>query len=293
MINLHDIRYCRIGVSNLDDATEFATSLLGLDVASREPGAVYFKSDSRDHTLVYVEGDPRNHTVAFEATSKGDLESAAVELQSAKMDVRHGSPEECEQRRVGAFIKFSDPTGNPIELVWQPHHSGVRYHGQRDAGITGFSHIGLCTTDARRDEAFWTQLCSAKVSDWIGEAALLRIDEIHHKIALFPTHRRGIQHINHQVESQDDIMRSWYLLKEKGIRVVFGPGRHPTSGARFLYFQGPDGLIYEYSCGVRSITKADEDAGYHPRQFPFTPSGFCMWGSKPDIPEFRKSEAGP
>jgi 2,3-dihydroxy-p-cumate/2,3-dihydroxybenzoate 3,4-dioxygenase len=261
--------------------------IIGLEVAYREGSSVYFRSDARDHTLVYFKGKPEDHAVAFEASSAEALDQAAAELERAGQPVRAGTGDECAQRHVGALIAFRDPTGNNIELVWKPHHAGRRYFANRDAGITGFSHIGLCTTDPVRDEAFWTKVCSAKVSDWIGEAALLRIDEIHHKIALFPTNRAGIQHINHQVAEVDDIMRSYYFLREQGVRIVFGPGRHPTSGARFLYFEGPDGLVYEYSCGVRSITREDEAAGYRPRQFPFTPAGFCMWGSKPDIPEFR------
>jgi 2,3-dihydroxy-p-cumate/2,3-dihydroxybenzoate 3,4-dioxygenase len=288
MINLRDIRYCRIGVSNLDDATRFAVELLGLDVSCREPGAVYLKSDDRDHTLVYFDGKPDDHTVAFEATSEVDLDAAASELQNVGIDATHGTKDECEARHIDAMIKFRDPSGCKIEFVWKAHHSGIRYHGGRDAGIMGFSHVGLYTSNPKRDENFWTGVCSAKVSDWIGEAALLRIDNVHHKIALFPSMRGGIQHINHQVESQDDIMRSWYLMKDKGVRIVFGPGRHPTSGASFLYFEGPDGMIYEYSCGVRTITKADEEAGYRPRQFPLEPSSFCMWGSRPDIAEFKK-----
>jgi 2,3-dihydroxy-p-cumate/2,3-dihydroxybenzoate 3,4-dioxygenase len=72
------------------------------------------------------------------------------------------------------------------------------------------------------------------------------------------------------------------------VKIVFGPGRHPTSGAVFLYFEGPDGMVFEYSTGVRTIAPEDE-ASYRPRQFPAVPSSFCMWGSKPDIPEFRNS----
>ncbi|MET0346378.1 MAG: glyoxalase/bleomycin resistance/extradiol dioxygenase family protein, partial [Casimicrobiaceae bacterium] len=45
-----------------------------------------------------------------------------------------------------------------------------------------------------------------------------------------------------------------------------------------------DGMVYEYSTGVRMI---DDEATHQPRQFPFEPSSFCMWGSRPDIPEFR------
>ena len=122
--------------------------------------------------------------------------------------------------------------------------------------------------------------------DRIGDAPLFRIDAVHHKIALFPSTFAGVQHVNHQVESIDDLMRSWYWLQEQRIPIVFGPGRHPTSGARFLYFAGPEEMVYEYSTGVRLIAP-EEEATYRPRQFPFEPKGFCMWGSKPQIVEFQ------
>src|SRR3546814_10236519 len=68
----------------------------------------------------------------------------------------------------------------------------------------------------------------AKVSDWIGDAALLRINEVHHNVALFPSSYAGIQHVNFQVDEVDDIMRSYYFLQARNVRIVFGPGRHPT-----------------------------------------------------------------
>jgi 2,3-dihydroxy-p-cumate/2,3-dihydroxybenzoate 3,4-dioxygenase len=286
MIDLHDIRYVRLGTRDLEGATQYAQRILGLEVARRDRKSVYFKSDSRDHTLVYTEGDPAQQIVAFEVTTRAALDAAAAAIEAQRLEVRRGTASECEQRCVEDLVAFRDPSGNAIELVYRPLHSGIRYHGERDAGISGFSHIGLRTTDPVRDERFWTVVCSARVSDRIGNAALLRIDEVHHKIALFPSAFPGVQHINHQVGGIDDIMRSWYFLKAQGVRIVFGPGRHPTSSAMFLYFEGPDGMVYEYSSGVRLIAE-DEEAGYVPRQFPFAPEGFCMWGSRPDIPEFR------
>src|SRR5262252_4228943 len=66
MVDLHDIRYLRIGTPDLDSAVEFATKIVGLELAGREGKAAYFRSDkaavrgdTRDHTLVYFEGDPR------------------------------------------------------------------------------------------------------------------------------------------------------------------------------------------------------------------------------------------
>ena len=284
MINLQRVSYVRLGTRDIEGAMRFATDVLGLEIAEVSKGAVYFKSDEREHTLCYCEGDPHDQAVAFEVGSRAALSAAASELERLGHPVHAGTPSEAEARKVREFIAFNDPTGNRIELVWRPAYSGARYHGTRDAGITGFSHIGLCTTDAARDEAFWTQVCNARVSDRVGDAPLLRINEVHHSIAMFPTDRAGIQHINHQVDSADDVMRSFRFLKERQVRIVFGPGRHPSSSARFLYFEGPDGMVFEYSSGVKMI--ADELL-YRERQLTFDPAGFCEWGAKPDIPEFR------
>lgn len=288
--DLHDIRYVRIGSDDLDESVRFATRVLGLELVAREAGAAYLRGDDRDHNVVYVKGREAGHVLGFEVRDMAALDAAAASFEQAGIAVRHGSAEEREQRRVRGLVTIADPTGNVIDLVARPAASGRRYVASRDAGITSFSHVGLRTADAKADESFYTTLLNAKVSDWIGDAALLRIDEVHHKIALFPSAYAGIQHVNFQVETQDDIMRSFYHLQKNNVKVVFGPGRHPTSGARFLYFQGPDNIIYEYSTGVRLITAEDEKT-YVPRQFPAVPSSFCMWGSEPDIPEFRTRPA--
>jgi 2,3-dihydroxy-p-cumate/2,3-dihydroxybenzoate 3,4-dioxygenase len=224
------------------------------------------------------------HTVGFELRTQDELEAAAVELEAAGFPVKVGTAPECDQRRVGAFVSFREPSGTTVDLVAKPWHSGRHYAPSRPAGITGFSHIGLYTQSAPRDERFWTHACNARVSDWIGDAPLLRIDAVHHKMALFPANRSGVQHINHQVAAIDDVMRSYYFLRENGVHIRFGPGRHPTSGAMFLYFEGPDGMTYEFSTGVRMI---DDEVKYQPRKFPFKSTSFCAWGSKPDIPEFK------
>ena len=284
MIDLQEVCYVRLGTRDIEGATHFATEVLGLEISDARKDAVYFRSDQREHTLCYVDGDPQEQAVAFEVGSHAALSAAATELEQLGHAVHAGTPAEADARKVREFIAFNDPTGNRIELVWRPAHGGVRYHGTRDAGITGFSHVGLCTTDAARDEAFWTQVCNARVSDRVGDAPLLRINEVHHSIAMFPADHGGIQHINHQVESADDVMRSFRFLKERQIRIVFGPGRHPSSSAKFLYFEGPDGMVFEYSSGVKMI--ADELL-YRERQLSFDPAGFCEWGAKPDVAEFR------
>jgi 2,3-dihydroxy-p-cumate/2,3-dihydroxybenzoate 3,4-dioxygenase len=284
VIALGNLRYVRLGTRDAGVAVRFATEIIGLQRADEDAGSIYLRSDERDHTLVYTPGDPHEHTVGFELADERALDAAAAALEDAGHAVRQGSAGECEQRRVGAFITFKEPSGASIDLVSRPLHSGERYAAARDAGITGFSHVGLYSTAPQRDEKFWTETCNARVSDWIGPAPLLRIDPVHHRIALFPAKRHGVQHINHQVESIDDVMRAYYFLRDRGVTIRFGPGRHPTSGAVFLYFEGPDGMTFEYSTGVRLI---EDEAQYKPRHFPIAQQSFCMWGSRPQIPEFQ------
>lgn len=291
MAELHDVRYVRIGSDDLDASVHFATQILGLELMERDGSSAYLRGDDRDHNICYTKGRSSGQATGWEVASMDALDRAAAEFEAAGVNVRAGTHEEMEQRRVRGLLVLKDATGNTIELVARPNACGRRYFPTRDAGITSFSHVGLHTLDPRADEAFWTRNLGAKVSDWIGDAALMRINEVHHNIALFPSTRSGIQHVNFQVEAQDDIMRSFYHLQNNNVKIVFGPGRHPTSGARFLYFQGPDDVIYEYSCGVRMITAEDEKT-YVPRSFPKDNTSFCMWGSRPDIPEFRVADQG-
>lgn len=283
MIELKDVVYCRLGTTDLAGAEWYAVNILGLEISGRRPGAVYFKSDDRQHTLCYFEGNPEDQTTAFEIGSADDLNRAGATLDSLGHAVHYGTREECELRHVAAFIAFKDPMGNQIEFVLRPDTSARAYHGTRDAGITGFSHVGLCSNDLERDEAFWTQVCNARVSDRIGDAPLMRLGTIHHSIALFPFHKPGIQHINHQVAGTDDIQRSFNFVREKQLTVTFGPGRHPTSSAEFLYFTGPEGMTFEYSSGVAEI---HDEPLWRDRQFHFAPKGFCQWGAAPNIAAF-------
>jgi 2,3-dihydroxy-p-cumate/2,3-dihydroxybenzoate 3,4-dioxygenase len=206
------------------------------------------------------------------------MDTVAAALEQAGRPVHVGTKAECDSRRTRAFIASSDPSGNKIEILARPYNSGSKFFPGRQVGITNFSHVALFSTDTRRDTEFWTQLVNARVSDWLGEATFLRIGTVHHSVVLMPSSRPGIQHINHQVEDIDDVMQSYYWLKQRGVKIVYGPGRHPISTAMMVYFEGPDGMVYEYSVGVKHILP-EQEATYRPRQFSLEAYNGDMWGS--------------
>lgn len=277
MITLTDIGYVRSGVADLHKAVQFATEIVGLELAETdEPGVAHLRADHRHHALALVEGRSGVIASGFVVTDEDALEAAETHLESSGFAVSRGSSAEARSRRVRSFIAFDDPFGNRLELVANQETITRPVRFNRTAGITEFGHLCVDAPDVREAYRFWSTHFNAKVSDWIGDGAcLMRIDPVHHKIAVFQGDEPGLCHMNFQVESIDDIFRSWHFLVDNGVQIEMGPGRHPQSTAIFLYFLGPEGFTYEYSYGVRRI---EDDASWVPRTFDPTELGSIdMW----------------
>ena len=277
MIELQDIQYVRSGTTDATEAIRFATQIVGMEYRGAQNGIHYMRADHRHHCLAFVEGHAGVLSSGFSVAGDNVLEVAELELTMAGVPVRWGTPEECSARHVRRFLEFSDPWGNRFDLVVNSGTDAAPVEFTRRAGITEFGHLCVDAPDPRAAYEWWSSLFNIKISDWIGnKAALMRFDPVHHKLAVFQGDRPGLCHINFQVESIDDVMRSWHFLTNRGVEIVQGPGRHPQSGAIFLYFNGPEGLTYEYSYGVRRIT---DDAEWTPRYFdPTLPNSIDMWG---------------
>jgi 2,3-dihydroxy-p-cumate/2,3-dihydroxybenzoate 3,4-dioxygenase len=277
MITLTDIAYVRSGVADLDAAVRFGTEIVGLELAApTEVGVAHLRADHRHHCLALVEGPSGVISSGFAVADSDALAAAETDLERAGIAVRRGSAEQARSRRVREFVGFDDPAGNRIELVSQQETISRPVAFARPAGITEFGHLCLDAPDVHEAHRFWSTRFNARVSDWIGDAAcLMRIDPVHHKLAVFRGDGPGLCHLNFQVASIDDVFRNWHFLVERGVEIEMGPGRHPQSTAIFLYFQGPEGFTYEYSYGVRRI---EDEASWVPRTFdPAEPGAIDMW----------------
>src|SRR5882724_12755255 len=277
MIALIDIAYVRSGVADFETATRFATEIVGLElVTPTEVGVAHLRADGRHHCLALVEGPSGVISSGFAVANSDALDAAETELERSGISVHRGSPAEARSRRVREFIGFDDPFGNRVELVNQQETVARPVAFSRGAGIAEFGHLCLDAPDVHQAYRFWSTRFNARVSDWLGDAAcLMRIDAVHHKLAVFRGDEPGLCHINFQVCSIDDLFRNWHFLVDRGVTIEMGPGRHPQSTAVFLYFLGPEGFTYEYSFGVRRI---EDDATWTPRYFdPDELGSIDMW----------------
>jgi 2,3-dihydroxy-p-cumate/2,3-dihydroxybenzoate 3,4-dioxygenase len=278
--------YVRLAVSEPNASARFVSDIFGLQRVADQDGEIAFRSDGRFRTVSLGQDSADGASVGIEVWDDQALEKVGGRLRELGFAVREASSSECQRRYVQSALLTEDASGNRIDLVVRPTRSGRRYFPARDAGIVAFHSIGLRTTDSTRDLAFWKAL-GAEVSDWVGDIAYLRIDGLHHRVALYPSKRNGLLYAAFEVESLNQVMQNSYFMQESQIKIVQGPGRETVSSQVFLHIQGPDGLIFSYVNGMREIGEKPRLA----RQFPLTAISLCDWGSESkDAPELRAQD---
>ena len=278
---LNSVCYVRIAGEEPRASARFASEILGLEQVFESDDEVAFRSDSRFRTVSFNADKIDGASIGVEAFDEAALDELERRLRDGGYTSRRAVAQECKRRHFHAAVLTQDASGNRIDFVIRPTQSGRRYFPSRDAGVTQFHGVGLRSKDPSGDLQFW-KILGAEVSDWVGDIAYLRIDRLHHRIALYPSRNAGLLYAAFEVESLDNIMQSSYFMQERQVRIVQGPGRQPASRQIFLHVEGPDGIIFSYVNGMEELDGRRRSA----RQFPRVAESLCAWGSQSwDVPE--------
>jgi hypothetical protein len=128
-----------------------------------------------------------------------------------------------------------------------------------------------------------------RLSDWVYvdehiRLCFLRCNERHHSIAFapcMPGKSPRLQHVMFEVESLDDVMRSYHFLRTRKAPIGMGPGRHPNCQTVHVYVQTLGGFAVELGWGHRRL-----DDSHEPIVYPIgTPVD--IWGGDIQSPEFE------
>jgi len=156
------------------------------------------------------------------------------------------------------------------------------------AKIQRIGHVVLRVPDLVGACAFYTRVLGFRVSDAIdGQACFMRChpSPYHHGIALIQSAAPQLHHVNFMVSEIDDIGRAIARFGKSGVRIVYGPGRHPPSDSVFLYFLEPDGLTLEYSFGMEEFPEAEPR---QPRLFEPVRDSYDYWASFRDTERYAR-----
>jgi len=113
-----------------------------------------------------------------------------------------------------------------------------------------------------------------RVSDWLGDfMAFLRCNEWHHRIAFLPG-PPCLNHVAYDMLGLDDMIRGISRLKNLGVDVKWGPGRHTAGDNTFSYFTTPAGFAVEYTAELEKV----DDATWQPTVYTPSPQIMDQWG---------------
>jgi catechol 2,3-dioxygenase-like lactoylglutathione lyase family enzyme len=254
------IKLAHVGLNAQDLSTQaaFYNDKWGLQRIDEFGREMFFRAEGLAHhvlTLHETATAGGMHHVALEVATPEDIDQAYEELQAAGIEVVTPPAQELEPG-IRKAIRFKDPDGFLVELV-----AGVDAvhdpYGQRDVKPQDLNHVVLGVADQDRSEAFYRDLLGFKMTDRvIGGLSFWRCNANHHALA-FGQARDGQPNFNHaafEMRNWEEWIRAVFFAGERGIKRVWGPGRHLYGNNLFSYYKDPEGNTVEYTAEVEQIT---------------------------------------
>jgi 2,3-dihydroxybiphenyl 1,2-dioxygenase len=272
--------YLGVRSDRLSDWSEFASGLLGMQLADRGGKNLSFRMDDRKQR--FVVSDEPGETLAFmgwEVERQGDLQSYASRLDKAGFAVKAGSRDLCDRRFVSDLVWFHDPDGNRIELVWKPETSSTAFVPGRsisgfNTGPLGMGHAVLHVRDANILLPFYRDLLDFKVSDY-GMTPypmyFFHVNSRHHSFAMIGSGNVGFHHFMVEFTNLDDVGQGYDLASQDPDVIAYTLGRHTNDYATSFYAHTPSNFFVESGWGVRVI----EPETWEPHE---TFCGPSFWG---------------
>lgn len=292
MTTIQEIMQVGVGMPDCAKFANFAREVLGFPTTQSADGKVtYVRPDRYQHRIAARTAPaPVLNYIGFDVGDRDHLAEWEIKLGAGGIDWRRGSREECGERHVADFIEFKDPDGHPLALSYGFEVDNEPVHYTRDLSVLGLGHVLLTVNDTQRSHDFYIGVLGFRLSDWIHiddniRLCFLRCNARHHSIAFapcMPGKSPRLQHVMLEVESLDDVMRTYHFLRIHKAPIGMGPGRHPNCQTVHVYAQTPGGFAIEFGWGHRRL----DDATHQPIVYPVgTPVD--IWGGDMQSPEFE------
>ena len=257
--------YVAMRVEDVERSVEFWTKVVQLEVSDREGGRVYLRGGMQHHWIILepADGAPGLARLGVEVASRAELD--AIEQRFADAGVAVESGDGFADGYVDRFVRFNDPSGNPIELYHDMVTMAVPPKPV-NVELWDVQHVVLGQTDVKAAEEFYAGFLGMRVSDRMGRRVTFMHfrNGWHHGIGLGSTGRAGLNHICFQPPDLDNTMRARARVMHAKIPLTRDLLKHGPSGSVGFYCQGPDTVV-EFSFGARRF---GEDEAFKPRLLP-------------------------
>lgn len=271
IIRVADVAFPRFQAPDLDSMQDFLAAF-GMQCSERTEDALYMRgSDRAHHVHVTHCGEPAFLGLAFQATTRSDLDTLAAATGAAVVAL--------DEPGGGDAVHLTDPDGRLVDVVYGIEsvdplplrtHAPLNTSAYRprigdlqrvEAGasqVMRFGHAALKTSDLSELYDWYHSTLGLLVSDdvWLATpeeplGRFLRCDRgdypvDHHSLLLVETGENKLGHCAWEVADLDDLMVGHDLLETTGRAHYWGIGRHVLGGQIFDYWKDPLGFTVEH-----------------------------------------------
>jgi 2,3-dihydroxybiphenyl 1,2-dioxygenase len=272
--------YLGIGSTRLEDWSDFAGGVLGMQAVDRGGGMRAFRMDDRKQRLIIDAGMADGERVfGWEVGDASALDALAARLEAAGVPVHREQAARADQRCVAGLISFADPAGNRLEAFHGPQVADAPFRPARDisgfrCGPLGMGHVLLMVPRVDAALAFYRELLGFRISDFIRtpiKAYFLHVNPRHHSLALVEGPGSAMHHLMVELYSFDDVGQGYDIALGEQDRVAAKLGRHPNDLMTSFYTRTPSDILVEYGWGGRDV----DDATWQPEEMTTVGS---FWG---------------
>ena len=251
-----------LSTADIDRSLWFFRDLLGMEEVDRDGDSVYLRAfqELEHHSLILKDSNVNQlESVSWRTSRPEDVEAFARQLHDTGVEVVEAAAG--TKKGQGDSIRFFTPHGgHPFELFYDidrpkapeairsklPSNSSTR----RGLGVRRIDHVNLHTaTEAvAPTEAFLREHLGFKRRESFSApggplvATWTSVTPQVHDVAIVanPDNAVGrLHHVAFNVESYSDSLTAADVLRDQGVQIDLGPGKHGIGQAMFLYVRDP------------------------------------------------------
>jgi catechol 2,3-dioxygenase-like lactoylglutathione lyase family enzyme len=266
-----------LGVPDLPGSIEFYTKVWGLEVAAETPSSVYLRGASRRHHIYALHARAKAELLRVNLAAK---DKQSVDVVYSRLLARGDSqveaaPASLNEPEKGYGFSFKDSEGRTVRLVADAEvHSNVLDQVDK---MTKVSHFVINSPNRDKVAQYYCDVFGLRIIDRTKFMSFLCAASDHHCIAVAQHGVNSLNHIAFETPDIDTVMRGAGRLRDNGVPIEWGVGRHGPGNNVFAYFIGPSGEVIEYTAEVNQV-----DENYvvrDPNDWFFPPGRMDQWGS--------------
>ena len=260
---IESLGYVRIGMGDPGEWAKVGENILGFDALPQPDGSVHLRMDGAPVRYIIEPAERDGFICAGWECAPEAFPVLAGRLTEHGLELAAGSPQECAARRVDAFVRAVDPSGNRFEIYHGRHGADSAFRSSIDgvefvADGLGLGHLVLPAADHAGTSAFYQCLLGFAMSDELTlpppvEGApgicvhfLHARNPRHHSLGLVnhpaPS---GVVHVMVEMTTLDAVGACLDRVNAAELPLTATLGRHVNDGMVSFYFLAPGGIPVE------------------------------------------------